>query len=202
MNDDFNSALSDEERRAIRATAGAEVPPALEDRTVAALTEQGLIRDRQGRGRVKALRALITAAAIVLSFAAGFLVGKKPTELTSASKYMLLMYQENDPNRIEDREDVNEEDYQAIVDEYRLWAEETRDAGQLVSAEKFEDMVRILTADSRATEFPAGRILGGYFLVQAGSIEQAEKLAATHPHLEYGGQIEVRPLDSDVGARR
>ena len=130
------------------------------------------------------------------------MVGKKPPNTVDASEFMLLLYQENDPNRIEARDDVTQEDFQAIVDKYRQWAEDRRAAGQLVSAERLEDNVLILTADSRRTDFPAGRILGGYFLIRAENIEQAEKLAVTHPHLGYGGQIEVLPLDSQASARR
>ena len=37
--------------------------------------------------------------------------------------------------------------------------------------------------------------MGGYFLIKAPSIEKARKIASTHPHLKYGGEIEVRPLD-------
>lgn len=203
MQDDLNNNLSATERKALRAMAGMDVPSDLEDRTVAALTEQNLIRTRQGGFHMKALGAIGVAAIIVLSFASGFVVGKKkPLEIANASEFMLLLYQENDPNRIEAREDVSQEAYQVIVDKYRQWAEDRRAAGQLVSAEKLEDNVLILTSDSRTTEFPAGRILGGYFLIRAENIEQAERLATTHPHLRYGGQIEVRPLDSQASARR
>lgn len=37
-------------------------------------------------------------------------------------------------------------------------------------------------------------ILGGYYTIQAASYDEAVQHALTHPHLEYGGTIELRKI--------
>ena len=36
--------------------------------------------------------------------------------------------------------------------------------------------------------------LGGFYLIEAESYDQAVQLASTNPHVEYGGVIEVRHI--------
>jgi hypothetical protein len=37
-------------------------------------------------------------------------------------------------------------------------------------------------------------VLAGYYTIEAPNYEEAVKLALAHPHLEYGGTIEVRQV--------
>ena len=37
-------------------------------------------------------------------------------------------------------------------------------------------------------------ILGGYYTIEAADYDAAVKLALDHPHMEYGGTIEVRQV--------
>ena len=37
-------------------------------------------------------------------------------------------------------------------------------------------------------------VLGGYYLIEAADYDQAVERASDHPHLEYGGTIEVRQV--------
>src|SRR2546430_1024251 len=36
--------------------------------------------------------------------------------------------------------------------------------------------------------------LGGYFVIEAGDLDEATKWAGKMPHLAYGGSVEVRPI--------
>jgi hypothetical protein len=37
-------------------------------------------------------------------------------------------------------------------------------------------------------------VLGGYYLIEAANYDEAVSRSLDHPHLEYGGTIEVRQL--------
>ena len=37
-------------------------------------------------------------------------------------------------------------------------------------------------------------MLGGYYTIEAANYDEAVKLALEHPHLEYGGTVEVRQV--------
>ncbi|MBZ5604668.1 MAG: YciI family protein, partial [Acidobacteriia bacterium] len=37
-------------------------------------------------------------------------------------------------------------------------------------------------------------VFGGYYLIEAADYDEAVQRALTHPHLEYGGTVEVRKL--------
>ena len=69
-------------------------------------------------------------------------------------------------------------------------------AGDLLA----EDPGRVIRSHSgkpRATDGPYSEtkeVLGGFYTIEAASYDEAVKLALEHPHLEYGGTIEVRQL--------
>jgi hypothetical protein len=118
---------------------------------------------------------------------------------------MLLMYMRVDPSQAASadapaEEPMNEVAYRAIIDEYRQWALDREKEGRLVSAEKLADDTRVMAGRGDqmtvATTANSDRALGGYFLITAPSLDDAIALAKTHPHLKYGGEVEVRPIES------
>ena len=54
---------------------------------------------------------------------------------------------------------------------------------------QLRDGKRIIT-DGPFTE--THEVLGGYYIIEAADYDEAVKLTLDHPHLEYGGTIEVR----------
>ncbi len=211
MSDDPNKNLSDAEANALKALAGAPDPsPELEDRVVAALKQRGEIRANGGW----IMRISKTAAAAIVvgaAFAGGFLVGNRgetapassgvaTTAPASGHEYMLLMFTRVDAaHAATSTEPMNDDAYRAIVDEYRQWAIDREKEGRLVSAEKLADETRVMTESGDridvATTADTDRMLGGYFLITAPSLDDAIALAKTHPHLKYGGEVEVRPIE-------
>jgi hypothetical protein len=52
----------------------------------------------------------------------------------------------------------------------------------------------------RATDGPyseAKEVMGGFYLIEAADYDQAVQRTLDHPHLEFGGKIEIRQLHPD-----
>jgi hypothetical protein len=77
-----------------------------------------------------------------------------------------------------------------VVAEYAGWARRLSAEGRLVAAEKLADDALWLPARSEA------QAIGGFFLVNATDMDEAAAIARGGPHLNRGGTIEVRRIDS------
>jgi hypothetical protein len=61
-------------------------------------------------------------------------------------------------------------------------------------------IVRTEGGQVRAIDGPyseAKEVMGGFYLIEAASYDEAVQRTADHPHLEYGGKIEIRQLHAD-----
>ena len=107
-------------------------------------------------------------------------------------QYMLLVY--DDPNEW----NVTEDQMPAIYEEYAAVSRDkaTKHSAQLTGAETAKT-VRVKAGETLVTDGPFAETkekLGGYYLVEAGSIEDAAKLAAKIPSARLGGSVEVRQV--------
>ncbi len=108
------------------------------------------------------------------------------------SQFMLLLYQ--NPAGMQN---LSPEEMQKAIEKYMAWTKKpfTVDAKRLAP-----DPGRVLRSNNgkpRAADGPYSEtkeILGGFYLIEAANYDEAVKLAMEHPHLEYGGTIEVREL--------
>ena len=108
-------------------------------------------------------------------------------------KYMLLVY-DNPANWT----DVTEEQMKGLYQEYGAVAQNpaTVDSAQLKPIETAKT-VRITKGETIVTDGPFAETkehLGGYYLVEASSIEEAAKIGAQIPSARMGGSVEVREL--------
>lgn len=94
---------------------------------------------------------------------------------------------------------ISPAEMQAIVEKYVRWREEN--ASRVSGGEKLKDGEGVVLrrrgsalerADGPFVE--AREILGGYFVAQAESLADAEALARTCPHLDFGS-IEIREME-------
>ena len=107
-------------------------------------------------------------------------------------QYMLLVY--DDPNEWS----VSDDEMPAVYEEYAAVSrhDATKHSAQLhpVGAAK---TVRVKDGERLVTDGPFAETketLGGYYLVEADSIDDALELAAKIPSARLGGSIEVRPV--------
>lgn len=173
----------------LKALAGpAEPPAALREEVKRSLQEQGLLAPHHTpRGMLG--RSLAYAAAAALFFAAGALVGQRgaagPRPSAVGHQFVLFLYEDSTF-----RADVPEA---SLVAEYSAWADSLRRRGALVAGEKLRGGAgTVLAGAARATARDA---LGGFFIVRAAGEDEALALAASCPHLRYGGRIVVREIE-------
>jgi hypothetical protein len=108
-------------------------------------------------------------------------------------KYMLLVY-DNPASWT----DISEEQMKGLYAEYAAVSQDpaTTDSAQLAPVETAKT-VRIKNGETLTTDGPFAETkehLGGYYLVEADSIDAATKIAARIPSARLGGSIEVRAL--------
>ena len=96
---------------------------------------------------------------------------------------------------------LSPEEMQAIIARYKAWGQRLHASGRLVASNKLEnDTGRVLRRDDgqiRITDGPFTEtkdVLGGYFLIQAESYEEAAELCRDTPHLDFG-VVEVRRIE-------
>lgn len=185
--------LSTELRQKLRAFAqGAEPPPWLEDRVVAALQQQGLLRPERPPRTVRA-QWLATATACAVLFVAGFFLGKAqhpPPAEPAGDRFVLFV------DRLSDAIESDPKQEAQLVHEYAEWARQERAAGHLLVGEKLNDEAVQLSGPTEAGKAPAStQAVSGYFVIVAQNLDGAIRIARTCPHLEHGGRIVIRPID-------
>lgn len=97
--------------------------------------------------------------------------------------------------------DMSPAEIQAIIARYSAWAQGLRAAGKLAGSHKLRDREgrvarrtgeRVMVTDGPFTE--GKEVLGGLFIVDASSYDDALAVANGCPHLDFGS-IEVREIE-------
>ena len=119
-------------------------------------------------------------------------------------KVMALIY--GDASRWEA---LNDEEREAVYDRYRAFSAEAESAGVLAGGAELGSTRDATTVQVRAqetliTDGPYAEVkeaLGGYFLLEVESMDEAIEYAAKIPGAEHGA-IEIRPLYVDPAEAR
>ena len=107
-------------------------------------------------------------------------------------QYMLLLY--DDPTGWAK---LSPDQMQKANEKYMAWTKKpfTKDSKRL--AQDAGRVIRSQGGKPKTTDGPYSEtkeILGGYYTIEAANYDEAVKLALGHPHLEYGGTVEVRQV--------
>jgi len=111
-------------------------------------------------------------------------------------QYMLLIY--NDPNGWES---MSEAEQGAIFQAYGTFTEELQASGKLVAGDALQAIdtatsVRVRDGETLTTDGPFAEtkeVLGGYYLIDVETLDEALEWGAKIPGATYG-TIEVRPV--------
>jgi len=100
--------------------------------------------------------------------------------------------------------DLSPDQMQAVVQEYNAWCQEMAKAGKFAGGEKLADEGGKVIASRGAghgvsvTDGPfaeSKEVLGGFFIINAGSYDEAVDIARSSPHAKYGASTHVRRID-------
>lgn len=113
------------------------------------------------------------------------------------AKYLLLL--RDDPN---DFGDLSPAEMQGIIAKYSAWNERLRAEGKLVDSQKLADGEgRVLRGGGdalRVTDGPYSEtkeVVGGFFVLEADSYDDAVEITRDCPHLDFDGAVELRRVE-------
>jgi hypothetical protein len=181
--------LPDEQAALARLKRDRQPPGGVEARVLHAAGATETAASRRPRWRLPAL----TAIAASLIFALGAWLGSTWTAQRPAAptgtKFMLLLYEDASFQRAADPS--------SRVREYSAWAGTLARAGQLVSGDELDDVGVGLTGTPTSLSVSPDDVRTqprGYFVITAKDPAAAATIAATCPHLKYGGRIVIRKI--------
>ena len=108
------------------------------------------------------------------------------------SQFMLLLY--DNPAKWQK---LGPEDMQKAIEKYMAWTKKPFTVDSKRLAGEPGRVIRPGGGKPRATDGPYSEtkeVLGGYYTIEAADYDEAVARALEHPHLEYGGTIEVRQV--------
>lgn len=108
------------------------------------------------------------------------------------SQFMLLLY--DNPS---DWQKLSPEEMQKAVEKYVAWTKKPFTVDSKRLAEDSGRVLRMQGGRTRTTDGPYSEtkeVLGGYYTIEAANYDEAVQRTVDHPHLEYGGTIEVRQV--------
>jgi len=116
-----------------------------------------------------------------------------------ARKYLVAAWDTG--NWSEVSAELSPEQIEEVIGRYIAWTEGLRSKGRLIASHKLRDgegrVVRGNGAKMRVMDGPhaeSKEVLGGFWLIEAESYDEALKLVADCPHLEHG-TLEVREIE-------
>lgn len=107
-------------------------------------------------------------------------------------QFMLLLY--DDPSVWQK---VSPDEMQKAIEKYMAWTKKPFTVDSKRLAEDAGRVIRNTGGKAKATDGPYSEtkeVLGGFYLIEAADYDEAVRLAVDHPHVEYGGTVEVRKL--------
>ncbi|MFC5435592.1 YciI family protein [Rhodanobacter umsongensis] len=89
------------------------------------------------------------------------------------------------------------EDIQAAIDRFYVWHERLVGEGRMRAGQRLARAGKMVSrqaiVDGPFAE--AKELVGGYWLILAGSLDEAAAIAAENPCLDYGLLFEIRPVE-------
>ena len=108
------------------------------------------------------------------------------------AQFMLLLYHDHSGF-----EKLSPEEMQNALEKYMAWMKKPFTVDSKRLGPDVGKVIRAQGGKPRTTDGPYSEtkeILGGFYLIEAANYDQAVQRTLDHPHLEYGGTVEVRQL--------
>ena len=110
-------------------------------------------------------------------------------------QFMLFIRNGDEPSQL------SPEEIQEAIQRFSAWARKLREQGKLVAVEKLKDNEGLLLSTRNGQIVVDGpfaetkETIGGYFVIEAGNLEQAIEITKESPALTHGGKVELRELE-------
>jgi hypothetical protein len=101
----------------------------------------------------------------------------------------------------EESNELSPEEIQQAIQRFSAWARKLREQGKLVAAEKLKDNEGLLLRTRNGQIVVDGpfaetkETIGGYFIVEAGNLDEAVEITKECPALSNGGIVELREIE-------
>ena len=95
--------------------------------------------------------------------------------------------------------ELSKEEIQSAIDQFYVWKERLVDEGKMKPGERLASAGKTVSRDM-VTDGPFSEtkeVIGGYWFILAGSLEEAADIAAENPCLACGLFCEIRPIDPE-----
>jgi hypothetical protein len=120
-------------------------------------------------------------------------VGASENEQVSPSEYLVISRGQWD-------KDVAREEIQNAIDQFYVWLDRLVAQGKMKTGQRLANEGKTVSRKKVVTDGPFGEakeVIGGYWFIVAGSLEEAAKIAAGNPCLNCGLFYEIRPIDPE-----
>jgi len=114
-------------------------------------------------------------------------------EQTSSSEYLVISRGQWD-------KDASQEEIQEAIEQFYNWLNQLVDEGKMRPGQRLADNGKTVSRKTAVTDGPYGEtkeVIGGYWFIIAESLDEAAKIAAGNPCLNYGLFYEIRPIDPE-----
>lgn len=96
--------------------------------------------------------------------------------------------------------DVSPEEIQKAIDQFYLWLGQLVDQGNMKRGQRLANEGKTVSRKNVVTDGPYGEakeVIGGYWFIIAGSLQEAAEIAAGNPCIKCGLFFEIRPIDPE-----
>ena len=114
-------------------------------------------------------------------------------EPVSPSEYLVISRGQWD-------KDVSREEIQSAIDQFYIWLGRLVDEGKMKTGQRLASVGKTVSRNNAVTDGPFGEakeVIGGYWFIVAGSLEEAVQIAAGNPCLKCGLFYEIRPIEAE-----
>ena len=114
-------------------------------------------------------------------------------EQVSPSEYLVISRGQWD-------KDIAREEIQNAIDQFYVWLDRLVAEGKMKTGQRLANEGKTVSRKKVVTDGPFGEakeVIGGYWFIVAGSLEEAAKIAAGNPCLNCGLFYEIRPIDPE-----
>ena len=113
-------------------------------------------------------------------------------EPASSSEYLVISRGQWDKN-------ASPEKIQEAIDQFYLWLGRLVEEGKMKTGQRLASVGKTVSRNA-TTDGPFGEakeVIGGYWFILAGSLEEAAQIAAGNPCLKCGLFYEIRPIEAE-----